>query len=75
MSAWFTSFTSRFTSDFIHERIWARLAADLEDDSDVVIIGQGGPPGRPSHQRCVRHAGQASQPGLVGCRHTDTGAS
>ena len=35
--AWFSTFTNRFTSNFIHERIWAHLIAGLDDDSDLVV--------------------------------------
>ena len=36
--SWFASFTNRFTSNFVHERVWAYMVAGLDDQADVVIL-------------------------------------
>lgn len=36
--AWFPSFTNRFTSNFVHERVWAHMVDGLDEHADVVIV-------------------------------------
>ena len=36
--SWFASFTNRFTSNFVHERIWAHMVDGLDEHADVVIV-------------------------------------
>lgn len=35
---WFASFTNRFTSNFVHERVWAHMIDGLDDDAEVAIL-------------------------------------